>query len=129
MFFKKEKEQSNLPRSLLSFLNEADNAYMLAFETKATSRLRKWFGPNACIYITNAVHTDCFRFFATDKFRKTKWTNTGGDDVDFTLMKEVVFDTAKLSKGYNVKIGQDYTELWHILVINGQYVVESVEAA
>ena len=129
--FNKQTEEDTGPRSsyeeMLYFLEQADLAYIEAYETRNMAVLKDYF-TRECILSVGALirNTSGMRYFANEKFRSTSWQilNSAGENV--TVRKSVVFSEIKVAGSTKMKVSQDYEETWDLLVTDEEILVTNV---
>ena len=121
------KSKATSKNKYQKFLDEADKLYIKAFETRTISVLKTHFTLECCrkmsVWITNDASS---RFFGDEKFRTTTWTILEENDTLVKIQKECVFKDIKISMSRNMKVSDDYQEIWELDVTTKGYMVRSV---
>lgn len=121
------KNKATSKNKLQKFLDEADECYIKAFETRSIGVLKKHFTLECCrkmsVWIVNEASS---RFFGDEKFRTTTWTVLEETDSLVTIQKECTYKNIKISMSRNMKVSDDYKEVWTVEVTPDGYMVRSV---
>lgn len=121
------KNKATSKNKLQKFLDEADECYIKAFETRSISVLKKHFTLECCrkmsVWIVNEASS---RFFGDEKFRTTTWTVLEETDSLVTIQKECTYKNIKISMSRNMKVSDDYKEVWTVEITPDGYMVRSV---
>ncbi len=123
---KGEESSSSLSRDLMTFLNNADAAYMRAFMARDIVVLGQYFTRECCVSLSHIIVSEApMRYFANEKFRETKWSLRQECQEKILLRKSVCFDSVKVAS-VRMKISTDYQEDWDLVVTGKSYMVENV---
>ena len=130
-FSKKDKSGPGLSGVVISFLMDADSAYMYSYSTRDTLVLHDYFSRECRRKIYDMIlATASTREFSTPKFRNTTWTLISKNvDGTFWVKKSVVFDAIKVTGAIRMKVAQDYEEKWLVGVTDDRkyYEVKDIE--
>lgn len=120
-------ESSTLSSEIISFLREADVAYIGAYETRNMSLLKEYFNRDAIIKLGVLIrNTAGTRYFANEKFRTTSWTLMEDYGDSIVVEKSVVFSVIRVAGSTKIKISQDYTEYWTIEITEDEILVSDI---
>lgn len=125
--FKKAKP-SALSRDTISFLSQADLAYMRSYATMTVRDLQLYTTRECALKILRKVHSEPNRYFGSPKFRKTGWEmlSESGDMVE--IKKTVNFDSVRIGSALSIEVADDYTEIWSLRKLNKKWVVFNIRA-
>ena len=127
MFGKKKVNHSGLPDDLYEFLEEADERYIRAFETRSIGLLKEHFTRDCCYAISRWILAEASsRYFCDEKFRTTTWTVVSETPERVELEKECIYKDIKLTISRSMKVSDDYKELWSVIISPTEFWVDSV---
>jgi hypothetical protein len=127
MFGQSSVKHNNKADDLYKFLEEADKAYIKAFETRSIGLLKNHFSRNCCYDISRwIVAAASSRYFSDEKFRQTTWDILEKSDSKIVLEKTCVYKNIKLSLTRSMKISEDYKEKWVVSKTDLGFIIESV---
>ena len=129
MFGIQKRQGSNVTAELQEFLEEADERYIKAFETRSIGVLTEYFTRDCCRMISRAILAEAsFRYFSDAKFRETTWNIISETPTVIEVEKQCIYRNVKLSLTKSMKISDDYVEKWTVQVSPEEYWVSNVEA-
>lgn len=98
---------------VIKFLEEADDRYISAFETRSIGLLRGYFSRNCCQTISCWIVAEASsRFFGNKKYRKTEWKLVEQDGPIQVYLKSVIYKTIHIGLFKTMKVSEDYNETW-----------------
>lgn len=114
--------------TLLQFLEEANDVYIRAWETRSISLLKNHFTVKGARGIgTWIVQEASSRYFCDKKFRDVEWTQLERTDNFAKYRLVCTFRSQKLLlSGKSMKLSDDYAEIWSILIDGKSYRVDYV---
>lgn len=128
MFGRKARNIGNaIPKDILNFLHEADILYIRSFETRNIKVLKDYFTRECIIKLSRVIVNEAAaRYYGNEKFRVTTWTPIEVTDSYGSYEKSVVYDAVKVSGTFNMKVSQDYKEIWKISITPTELFVTDV---
>lgn len=132
LFKKKQKpvEESNensLPQDILEFLDEADNRYIRAYETRNLPCLKDYFTRECIIKLGPIIaNTASLRYFSNSKFRVTDWTLSEKNGEVWSVTKSVTYTDIRVAGSMRMKVSNDYVEEWTLYVTDDEVLVSNV---
>lgn len=134
LFGKKTRDSyQGIDREIFEFLEDADKAYIRAFETRDIRVLREYFTRDCIIRLTSVIAAEAStRYFSTDKFRSTRWTAKSKvrnlKEEIITICKEVTFRDINVAGSTRMKVSNDYSELWYLNVTAEDFYITKVSS-
>ena len=120
-------EESNVGDELLSFLNEADDRYIYAFESKSPGALKGFFSIDCIKMIMRWSLIDAgARYFSDKAFRRTSWLIDNPENPQ-PITKTCVFDNVKVALARTIKVSEDYKERWVVRNLGDSFIVEDIK--
>lgn len=107
--FDKKKTSSG---GVLPWLQSADNAYNLAFQTKSIKPLQGYVDETLAIALVDKIRAGEKAYAGLDRYKHVSWSRLGSDDTTTTFIKEVHYDHVKFSQGVVAPVGDDHKERW-----------------
>lgn len=102
---------------LMAFLEEADNAYIRAYQYRALGELIQYTTRDLAIEMQQKITYYNDKIWATSAHRQRTWTIISTDEQVITVRKELTFKNVKYGRML-VKIGDDCVEYWKIVFDN-----------
>lgn len=106
----------------IKFLNEADAAYVRAFQIKNVAGLDRYFDRTCLSLLAERVRLSEKVYSGLERYKHVTWEK----QTDLTFIKEVNYDDVKLSKGICCSVGESYTEEWTLILYNNTYKVSKL---
>ena len=117
----------HIDEDLMSFLEEADELYIRAFETRSIGILKNHFTRECCLNISRwIVNEASSRFFGDKKFRNTTWKMVENENNKYVIIKTCVYKDIRLTLSRTMKVSEDYKERWTVQVTPEEYFIQSV---
>jgi hypothetical protein len=110
---KKDKPSSGLIR----FLENAEDAYILAFKSKNIKPLTEFVDNSVCTQILELIFGGEQLNFGLEKYRERKWLIKERTDKTITVIKEITHKNIDVGKGLSIPIADDVKQLWIVSVI------------
>ena len=127
MIAKEPSHSTDLPRRLLRFLEDADEAYMQIFSRRSVGVFCKYACESLCRALSEEVQHPVEREFGSAKYRTRDWEILH-DNCDFIRVLKIVKHTPiAFSKTISTGLADDYSEIWELVKINGNYTIQSIE--
>ena len=104
--------------NLIAFLEEADNAYVRAYQYRAISELARYTTRDFAIEMQQKITYYNDKIWGAPSHRRTAWSIVSTDGVVITVRKELTFKKVKYGRML-VKIGDDCVEYWKIVYDSG----------
>lgn len=101
---------------IVSFLNAADDAYMLAFDSKNIKPFAPYADPAVCAAVLQEVLSGEDRFFGTSKLRQRTWSIVLADGRQVTAVKTVGHEAVRCGHGLSIPLGDTIQQQWDIRV-------------
>lgn len=128
MFGRKKNKHVNMPDDLYEFLEEADRLYIRAFETRSIGILKEYFTTECCYMLSRWIIAEASeRYFSDEKFRTTSWEILSDNQSEVVLRKECVYKDIHLTMTRQMKVSDDYTERWTVIVTPDEFWVSNIE--
>jgi|GEM_PF-2435411 len=102
---------------LIAFLEEADNAYIRAYQYRLLGELIQYTTRDLAIEMQQKITYYNDKIWATSAHRQRTWTIISTDGQTITVRKELTFKNVKYGKML-VKIGDDCVEYWKVIFDN-----------
>ena len=112
--------------SLMSFLDEADEALIIAYEKKDTRAFGAYADPRLIYYLSESI-IENKRLFGIKAYRIRNWEITSQSDTEVRVVKRLTHQHVKLSKQISMAIGDDITETWWISLTSGKPRVSKIK--
>lgn len=117
-----------LSEELKDFLEEADELYIRAFETRSVGLLKEHFTRECCLAISRWIINEASsRFFGDSKFRNTTWELVKVIGNQFHIRKTCIYHDIRIAVTKTMKVSDDYIEEWIVTVSPDEYWVASVQ--
>jgi hypothetical protein len=110
------KKKQRPPVSLVGFLNKADDAYMLAFESKNIKPFAPFADPAVCTAVLQEILSGEDRYFGASKLRKRSWDVILSDGRVVRAVKNVGHEPINCGRGISIPLGDTVTQVWDVLV-------------
>lgn len=108
-FFSKKKVTNS---GIVDWLNCADNALALAFQTKSIAGLESYFDANCGRKMLARIRANEKEYAGIDRYKHVEWSKSSSTGDKVLYKKSVSYDHVKLSHGVIAPVGQDYMEEW-----------------
>lgn len=113
--FGSKKKAAGSPR-VIGFLDEADDAYMLAFESKNIKPLTPYADPAVCTAVLQEILSGEDRYFGTSKLRKRSWKVVLDDGRVVRAVKSVGHEAINCGRGLSIPLGDQVSQAWDVMV-------------
>ena len=117
-------KKSNAESPIMTFLNNADKAYIKALENKNVKMFEQYCTLPMSRNIAEIIGRGELPYFGLERYRKVKWTDL---PEDLKYKKELTHENVKVTARVSLALGDDITEVWTIVTENGQYKVNEIE--
>lgn len=114
MFGKSKKTET----TLIGFLDQADDAYMLAFEAKNIKPFVPYADASVCTAVLQEILSGREHCFGAPKLRKRSWEVTLDDGRVVRAVKHVTHEPIKCGRGLSIPLGDPVQQAWDISVDN-----------
>lgn len=104
---------------VIGFLNKADDAYMLAFESKNIKPFTPYADPAVCNAVLQEVLSGEDHYFGAAKLRNRTWQVTLDDGRVVSAVKTVSHEAIKAGRGISIPLGDSVTQVWDVRVDGG----------
>ena len=101
--------------TVVGFLDKADDAYMLAFESKNIKPFAPYADAAVCTAVLQEILSGEERYFGTAKKRKRSWEVVLDDGRKVRAIKCVCHEPIKCGS-INIKLGDDVVQAWEVHV-------------
>ena len=101
---------------VVSFLDKADDAYMLSFESKNVKPLSVYADPAVCTAVLAEILSGEDRYFGASKLRKRSWEVLLDDGRKVRAIKHVGHESINCGHGMCIPLGDRETQVWDISV-------------
>jgi len=118
--------QSELNR-LIAFLEEADNAYIRAYQYRSLGELIRFTTRELSIEMQQKITYYNDKIWGTPAHRQRVWSVVSTDGAVITVRKELTFKKVKYGR-IHVKLGDDCVEYWKVIYNNldKRYIVQEI---
>ena len=110
------RKQSDNNATVIGFLNKADDAYMLAFESKNIKPFTPYADPAVCTAVLSEILSGEERFFGTSKLRKRSWDVVLEDGRVVRAVKHVGHEAINCGHGVRIPLGDNECQAWDVSV-------------
>ena len=104
----------------IRWLNEVDQAYNKAFQTRNAAGLEKYLTRPCLATVMENVRLGQQVYAGLDRYRHVAWTNDGKTPDTSSWIKDVTYDDVKMSHGVVVPVGDAYHERWKLVIDTNQ---------
>lgn len=101
---------------VVGFLSEADDAYMLAFQSRNIKPFTPYADPAVCNALLQEILSGEDRFFGSSKLRKREWKVTLDDGRVVQAVKCVSHTPVATGHGLSVALGDAISQTWDVRV-------------
>lgn len=112
MFGKSKKSKV----TLIGFLDQADDAYMLAFESKNIKPFVPYADSTVCTAVLQEILSKKDQCFGASKLRKRSWEVVLDDGRIVKAMKHITHEPIKCGRGLSIPLGDPVSQAWDISV-------------
>lgn len=113
---RKNRKVPTAETRLIGFLEKADDAYMLAFESKNIKPFTPYADPAVCTAVLQEILSGEDRYFGTSKLRKRSWEVVLDDGRTVRAVKRVGHVAINCGRGVSVPLGDDISQAWDVSV-------------
>jgi hypothetical protein len=125
-FGKKDKPSGGLVR----FLEDAEDAYILAFKSKNIRPFTEFASSSVCTQILELILGSDERNFGLERYRERKWLVKEEKDNTVTILKEITHKDINIGRGMSITIADNVKQLWVVSVIGyNNYRIVKIEHA
>ena len=122
-FFKKP-----IKPSLVSFLDRADDAYILAFKSHNIQPFTPFASNALCNRVLEHVLDGSERNFGVDRYRVRTWEIQSKSSTSMTVLKEVTHKNISIGRGIEIPLAEDTSQVWFLNVLgNNKYEITNME--
>lgn len=114
--FGKKKSNTTGGSKVISFLSDADDAYMLAFESKNIKPFAPYADPAVCSAVLKEILSGEDRYFGSSKLRKREWTIKLDDGRTVSAVKTTSHEAINCGRGLSIPLGDKTTQVWDVRV-------------
>lgn len=101
---------------VIGFLDRADDAYMLAFESKNIKPFTPYADPAVCTAVLQEILSGEDRYFGTSKLRKRSWEVVLDDGRVVRAVKHVGHEAINCGRGLSIPLGDQISQVWDVTV-------------
>lgn len=113
--FGKKKDAGGGSR-VVGFLSEADDAYMLAFESKNIKPFAPYADPAVCTALLQEILSGKDMYFGSSKLRKREWKVVLDDGRVVQAIKCVSHTPINAGRGVSIALGEPVKQAWDVQV-------------
>jgi hypothetical protein len=113
------KAEEKIPtKTLMQFLEEADEAYIFAHQARQINPFIKYANSTVCDNILDDIrrHNNDPKLFGTKAYRERKWKIISASSNTVTVQKDLTHKHVKIQRGVQVAIGDDMHEIWKVSI-------------
>lgn len=101
---------------VVGFLDQADNAYMLAFESRNIKPFTPYADPAVCTAVLKEVLSGEGKYFGASKLRKRVWEVVLDDGRVVRAVKHLSHVPINCGRGLTIPLGDSETQAWDVSV-------------
>ena len=116
LFGSKKPKRSAGSSRVIGFLDKADDAYMLAFESKNIKPFAQYADPAVCTAVLQEILSGEDRYFGTSKLRKRSWEVVLNDGRVVRAVKRVGHEAINCGRGLSIPLGDQISQAWDVSV-------------
>lgn len=113
--FGKKKDGAGGSR-VIGFLSDADDAYMLAFDSKNIKPFTPYADPAVCNALIQEILSGEDKFFGSSKLRKREWKIVLDDGRIVQAIKCVSHTPISAGRGVTIPLGEPIKQTWDVQV-------------
>lgn len=112
----KPEQQSGVSSKVVSFLDLADDAYILAFESRNIKPFAPYADPAVCTAVLQEILSGEDRFFGSSKLRKRQWEIVLQDGRTVQAVKTTSHAPIDAGGGIKIPLGDATSQAWDVRV-------------
>lgn len=110
----------NKEAQVVQFLNRADDAYILAHDSKNIRPFAPYADPAVCTKVLSKILSGEDKYFGTSKLRKREWdVQLDGTDVAH-VVKRTGHEEIKVGRGITIPLGDPDVQCWDVSIADGK---------
>lgn len=113
--FGKKKDKAGGSR-VIGFLSDADDAYMLAFDSRNIKPFAPYADPAVCNALLQEILSGEDKFFGSSKLRKREWKIVLDDGRIVQAIKCVSHTPINAGRGVTIPLGEPIKQAWDVQV-------------
>lgn len=119
-----------IPKRLKEFLNNADDAYMLAYATKNVTPMIPYADPAVCTALLQEILSGEEQYFGTSNLRNRKWSYVKMNGSTIQVVKELKHTPLSCGRNMAIALADAVDQFWDIRVDeDGSYKVTHIGEA
>lgn len=118
------KKKASKEEPIMSFLYAADKAYIQALENKNAKLFEEYCTLPMSRSIIEIIGRGELPYFGIERYRKVTWSNL---PEELKYRRDLTHDNVRVTAKVSLALGDDITEIWTIVIMNGQYKVDDIE--
>lgn len=119
--FKKKEEK---PTEILSFLREADKAYIKALESKNAKLFETYCTVPMSRNIAEIISRGELPYFGVERYRQVTWDSL---PEEMKYRKHLTHDNVRVTAKVSLALGDDIKEIWSIVMQGVDFKVNDIE--
>jgi len=112
---------------LLAFLEQADDAYMLAHMTACMNDFGRYAAGTVCHVLMDDLFKKPPKMFGTRKHRRRSWSVVAHDPQWILVRKRLWHEPVKAGRGFYIPLGDEMEECWTIVCRADGYQIVDVK--
>lgn len=117
------KKQKCTESAIMSFLREADKAYVKALETKNVQMFEQYCTLPMSRNIEEIIGKGNLPYFGLERYRKVTWENL---PEELHYKKNLTHEDVKVTAKVRLALGDDMVELWTVVCQDDKYKVSDI---
>lgn len=118
------KKHNDTESSIMTFLKEADAAYIKALENKNVHMFEQYCTVPMSRNIAEIIGRGNLPYFGLERYRKVLWENLPDE---LRYKKSLTHDDVKVTTKVSLALGDDMVELWTLVQNGNSYKVDDIE--
>ena len=111
-----KRNKNDCSSTVIGFLNKADDAYMLAFESKNIKPFTPYADAAVCTAVLSEILSGEDRYFGVSKLRKRSWDVVLADGRVVRSVKHVGHEAINCGHGVRIPLGDPMCQAWDVSV-------------
>lgn len=116
LFGSKKDKHSGAGSRIVGFLSDADDAYMLAFDSRNIKPFVPYADPAVCNALLQEILSGEETFFGSSKLRKREWQIVLDDGRVVQAIKRVSHAPINAGRGVTIPLGDTIEQAWDVKV-------------
>ncbi|WP_138755923.1 hypothetical protein [Paenibacillus sinopodophylli] len=114
--------------ALITFLEKADDAYILTHETMDIMLFSKFASSRVCNDLIEFLYRNPPKMFGSRKHRQRNWNIIEYSQHEISIKKTIMHRHVEIKRGMKIKLGDDMVEYWDIAITSGGFRIHAINA-